>query len=265
MKIYLSADIEGVTGSTHWDETDASKADYQAFREQMTAEVAAACQAALEAGATEIWVKDAHDNARNIFADKLPREARLVRGWGVHPMMMMQELDHSFQAAMLVGYHSRAGANTSPLAHTLTGLIHLLTINGVETSEFRLSAYAAGYYQVPMVFVSGDQGLCEEINAFQPHITTVAVKQGHGDSTINLHPQVAIERIKAGVTQALHGHLAECQVSLPEHFEVEVTYRQHVKAFMYSFYPGARLVGPRTIRFETDDFFEVMRLLMFVA
>ncbi len=65
MKIYLSADIEGITGVPHCDETGLSHAEYAAAREQMTAEVTAACEGAMEAGATEILVKDAHDKGRN--------------------------------------------------------------------------------------------------------------------------------------------------------------------------------------------------------
>ena len=59
MKVYISADIEGVTGAAHWDETNKTHADCGEFREQMTAEVAAACEGALAAGADEVWVKDA--------------------------------------------------------------------------------------------------------------------------------------------------------------------------------------------------------------
>jgi D-aminopeptidase len=81
MKAYISADIEGITGTTHWDEATKSKPDFREFQEQMTAKVAAAYEGALRAGATEILVKDAHASARNILAAKLPREARLVRGW----------------------------------------------------------------------------------------------------------------------------------------------------------------------------------------
>jgi D-amino peptidase len=263
MKIYLSADIEGITGVTHWDEADLNKADYTPFREQMTAEVAAACEGALAAGATEIWVKDAHDSARNLIAARLPKAVRLVRGWGGHPFMMLQELDDSFQAVLLIGYHSRAGANTSPLAHTMTGDIHLLTINQQEASEFLLAAYTAASQRVPVVFVSGDQGLCDEVASFNPHIATLAVKQGVGESTINLHPEMAIEQIRAGVSRALHGNLAGLQLALPDHFDLEITYREHSKAYRNSFYPGARLLGARTVRFETHDYFEVLRFMLF--
>src|SRR5512136_751367 len=98
MKIFITADIEGITGAAHWDETDKKQADYSELREQMTAEVSAACQGALNAGATEIWVKDAHWSARNILAAKLPRQVRLIREWSGHPFSMMQEIDETFQA-----------------------------------------------------------------------------------------------------------------------------------------------------------------------
>jgi len=114
MKIYISADIEGITGTTHWDEADKKNSDFKEFQEQMTAEVAAACEGALRAGATEILVKDAHDTARNIIASKLPREVRLVRGWSGHPFSMVQYLDETFHAVLMIGYHSRAGLDTNP-------------------------------------------------------------------------------------------------------------------------------------------------------
>ena len=80
MKIYITADIEGVTGVTHWDETDKTKPDYNEFREQMTAEVVAACEGAMNAGVSEIWIKDAHASGRNLVMEKLPEIVRLVRG-----------------------------------------------------------------------------------------------------------------------------------------------------------------------------------------
>ena len=79
MKLYISADIEGVTGIVHWDEADSGKSGYAEFRERMTEEVVAACAGAEAAGVEEILVKDAHATARNIFAERLPRCARLIR------------------------------------------------------------------------------------------------------------------------------------------------------------------------------------------
>jgi len=142
LKIYISADIEGVTGTTDWDETEKGEPAYAEFREQMTAEVAAACEGALDAGATEIWVKDAHDSARNLIAAKLPQEVKLVRGWSGHPFSMVGGLDETFQAAMMIGYHAPAASDANPLAHTMNRGITSLKINDQLASEFMLQTRA---------------------------------------------------------------------------------------------------------------------------
>ena len=264
MKVYISADIEGITGTTHWDEASRSKPDYREFQEQMTAEVAAACEGALAAGAAEVLVKDAHASARNLIAAKLPREARLVRGWSGHPLLMVQYLDETFSALLMVGYHDSAGADTNPLAHTISGRVARLRINGRYASEMLLHAYAAALVNVPLVFVAGDAGICEQAASLNPNITTTAVKQGLGSSTLSIHPQLAVEQIRAGAQKALEGDVSRCSIALPEHFSVEIEYRDHAQAYHASFFPGASQKSPHAIQFESDDYFEVLRLISFV-
>jgi len=139
MKIYISADIEGVTGVTHIHDATKSEADYREFQEQMTAEVLAACTGALKAGATEIYIKDAHDTGRSIIARKLPEQVKLIREWSKHPFSMMQELDESFDAVIMIGYHSGAASQTSPLSHTLTDNFSSIKINTKPASEFLIN------------------------------------------------------------------------------------------------------------------------------
>ena len=266
MKIFISADIEGVTGATHWDETDKKSSDYEEFSKQMTEEVIAACEGALEAGAKEIWVRDAHASARNIIPAKLPREVKLVRGWSGHPFEMVQELEESFDAMMMVGYHSWAGSGADPLAHTISsGVIIYIQINDMYVSEFILNAYTAGLVKVPVVFVSGDTGICEQAESFIPGIQTVAVKHGVGNSTVSIHPHLAVERIRESVQEALEGDVSKCRVKLPKHFSVEIKYKEHSKAYKSSFYPGVTLKEPTVIQFEADDYFEVLRAILFVV
>jgi D-amino peptidase len=264
MKVYISADIEGVTGVTHWDETDKKHDDFDEHSEQMTAEVVGACEGALNAGAEDIWVQDAHATARNIIASKLPQEVRFIRGWSDHPFSMVQNLDESFSALMMIGYHSRAGSGDNPLAHTITGRITRIKINDQYASEFLLHAYAAAYVNVPVVLVSGDAGLCEEVKSFNPHILTVPVKDGTGNSTVSIHPLLAVNQIREGAKKALGGDPSQCMIELPEHFAVAISYKDHAKAYHSSFYPGASLKEPHTIEFGSDDYFEVLRLLAFV-
>lgn len=263
MKVYISADIEGVTGVTDWNETDKAHADYAEFREQMTAEVVAACEGALAAGASEIVIKDAHGSGRNLIASKLPREARLIRGWTDDPYSMMAGLDRTFHAALMTGYHSRAGSDASPLAHTMSGGAIYLKINDRYAPEFLINAYTAGWLGVPLAFLSGDAGLCREAEAFLPGLTTVAVMEGTGAATSSIHPALAVERIRSGVEAALRGDLARCRVPMPERFRIEVRFRLHTTARQAGFYPGARLAEPHVVQFEADDYFEVLRFFMF--
>ncbi len=266
MKVYISADIEGVTGITHWNETENTKPDdYKHYQEQMTSEVAAACEGALSAGATEILVKDAHDSGRNILADRLPEDVRLVRGWSGHPLCMVQELDESFDAAVFIGYHSRAGSDTNPLAHSMSLKLASININGVYASEFLLHTYAAALKEVPVVFVSGDEGLCWDVSALNERIQTLAVNSGIGDSTISIHPQTAIRKIREGVERAVRGNLKLCQIMLPEHFSMELRYKNHQHAYYASHYPGAHRADTHTVTFETSEYFEILRMLLFVV
>ena len=114
MKVYLSADIEGTAGITTWPEAEMHDPNYPEHREKMTREVLAACDGAIAAGAKDILIKDAHDTGRNILQADLPECARLIRGWSGHPFSMVQELDATFDAAMLLGYQRMAPAGRQP-------------------------------------------------------------------------------------------------------------------------------------------------------
>jgi D-amino peptidase len=176
---------------------------------------------------------------------------------------MMQELDKSFHAALAIGYHSRAASGTSPLAHTMDTDITYLKINGQWASEFMISSYTARLAGVPMVFVSGDLGVCQEAQALIPGLHAIAVKQGVGNSTISIHPQLAVKQIRKGVEKALKGNVSKYLLKMPDHFFVEVRYRNHTSAYHASFFPGVTLVEPHMAQFEADDFFEVLRFFSF--
>jgi len=266
MKIFISADIEGTAGITHWDETEKGKGDYAYFAEQMTREVKAACDGANNVGTKEIWIKDAHDSGRNIDPSKLPENIKLIRGWSGHPFSMVQRLDNSFDALLYTGYHSWGGSNFSPLAHTMNSTnINYMKVNGEIFSEFLLHTYAAAYVGVPIAFLSGDKGVCEQAKALNENIVTVAVNEGLGNSTLSIHPNLAVRQIKEGVEKALKGDLNKCKISLPEKFELEIGYMVHTKAMSSSFYPGAKLVGPKVVSLTVDDYFDVLRAVHFLG
>lgn len=266
MKVYISADIEGVAGCTASAETDPSNSsEYPTWKKRMTAEVKAACLGALKAGATEIVIKDAHWNGRNIDASELPAKGvTLIRGWSGHPYSMMQELDGSFAAVLYVGYHSRATSGGNPLSHTMNGgTFAEIRVNGQSASEFLLNSYIAARENVPVAFLSGDEALCREAKGQHSALATVATMTGVGDSTVSIHPAEALERITTGVEGALRGDLGRARFPLPKRFEAEIRYRRPAVAYRASFYPGAKALSDVSIGFECSDYLDLLRLIAF--
>ena len=264
MKVYISVDIEGVAGITHWDEATKRKPGYAEYLEQMTAEAAAACEGALNAGATEIVVKDAHGSGRNILPERLPEGTRLIRGWSGNPLCMVEFIDGSFDAVAMVGYHAAAGAGGNPLAHTITGKVAKMLINGQVTSEFMLHRDCASLHGVPTVFLSGDKTLCDSATAMNPATHTVATKESAGGSTTSLHPAVATTMIRDGIATALGDAATKKILPLADSFELELWYTDHEWAFNAAHYPGAQLHDPHAITYQTSQFFDIMRIRSFV-
>ena len=147
MKIFISADIEGVATTTLWPETEKGSEDYRLHAQQMTMEVIAACEAASEAGASEIVVRDAHEDGNNLDIWKLPENVTLIRGWSGHPYSMVYGIDPSFDAAIFIGYHSAASSEGNPLSHTESLNPLFVKLNGALASEFLLYSYAAALNQ----------------------------------------------------------------------------------------------------------------------
>ena len=265
MKVYISADIEGVAGIAHWDEAGKKQPEYQEFRAQMTADVAAACQAAAAAGATEILVKDAHGSGRNIIADQLPETARVIRGWSGHPFGMLQDLDDQFDAVVLLGYHGAATDPRNPLTHSFTRYFSELRLNDLVCAEFHIVSYLAASVGVPVIMVSGDQGICATAKHFNPAITAVVTGGGAGASNTGLHPARARQAICDGITAAMAGDITRCQITLPPEFELAIRFNNHAKAYRNSFYPGARLADHETVAFKAQTIFDIARMLSFMA
>ena len=261
MKVFVSVDIEGITGVAHWDET----VQTSPFVEQMTREVAAACEGANLAGATEILVKDAHSTGRNIDPKILPHNAKVLRNWSMGPLSMMEGIDKSFDACMFVGYHNGAFMGGNPLAHTFSSSkLQYIKINDKYMSEFEINTMIAHYYDVPVIFVSGDKALCSDAENLLDHIQTVPVMEGIGDASISIHPTLAIERIIDSSEKAFEQDLRALKKPLPEKFICEIQFKESKLAHRGSYYPGVSQKNPKTITYETHDYMSLLKMLMFV-
>jgi len=264
MKIYIAVDMEGIAGVSHWDEVDKDKPDYAEFQDIMTRDVLAAVEGAKKAGASEIWVRDAHWSARNLRIIDFPPYVRIVRGWSGSPTEICEGMDKTFDAFAFIGYHSPAGSNTHPLAHTNTEVLAEIRINGERSSEFLQDAMTVEYLGVPLVFTSGDTETCAIAKSYNPQIETVDVLYGVGNSVISIAPSLSQQRIEAGMKKAVRGLKKFKTPPLPDHFAVEIDYVNPAHAFQSGWYPGARQISERTIAFDSDDYFEVLRFFKFV-
>lgn len=262
-KLYISADIEGTCGISAWSETIKEKPDYHAFGQRMSREVAAACEGALEAGVEMILVRDAHDSARNIDWSYLPRQAQLIRGWGEDPLSMMTGLDESYMGVVFTGYHDAAGSGENPLSHTLDTGVIWMTLNGEPLSEAVINTYTAAKFKVPLLAVTGDAGICARMQALVPGCKTVPVNRGRGGLVLSIHPEKAQQLIREAVAKACSQTNGISPLPLPEHFRLDVRYKEHAKAHKSSFYPGIQRLDSHTLRFEAEDWYEVLRMLHF--
>ena len=267
-KVHISVDMEGVAGVVDSSHTSPMGRNYAAAREQMVAEANAAIAAAFEAGASEVVVIDSHGDKTNLQPGKLDRRATLISG-GPRPLGMMGGIDASFDAAIFIGYHARASTTDATLDHTYTGQLKRVWFNDRELGEAGLNAAVAGQFGVPVVFVSGDRTVTEEVAALVPAVEGVVVKEAIGRTAAHLlHPKESIERIAAGVTVGL-GRRSRTQ---PLIFESPVTLRIEVadsgQADQVMLVPGMKRVGPRLVEYVAIDAvaaYRVSRLVRLLA
>jgi D-amino peptidase len=260
LKILISVDMEGITGIVSADECNRRVSDdYQYFRKIMTVEANAAVEGALAGGATEVVVRDAHDTGRNILPDLLHKSARLLRDWSFGPKEMMEGIDETFGAAVFIGYHASAGKPNAILEHTWSGRITDVKINGVSLPEAGLNALIAGHFNVPVVFVSGDQAVCDQVRGLLGEIESVAVKKGIGAATLSLHPEVSGPLIKEGVERALRNLGKYKPYRLTPPYKLVLTLKDEKMVDNGQYYPGAKRTGDWELTYESKDLMEVLK------
>ncbi len=263
VKVFISVDMEGVSGITDPEDVLPDGADYQRGRVFMTGDANAAILGAYDGGADEVLVNDSHWIMRNLLLERLDSRARTIKGFH-KSLCMVQGLDASYDGAVFVGYHSCAGTEGGVLNHTMLGKeIQNVYLNGEVTGETRLNAAFAGHFGVPVIMVAGDTAVCEEARRFLGDVQTVAVKDGIDKFTANcLHPEVAQQRIREATAQAVreHDRFVPYQLSAP--YSLGIEWNSTTIAATCGLIPGVRLSGPRSVEFTTQDYPELMRVLV---
>ncbi len=260
LKIFISVDMEGITGVVNWEDVSREGKDYEYFRQIMTKETNAAIEGALEAGATEIIVRDSHGSARNILPEMLHKSSKLIRDWSGGFMSMMEGMDKSFDAVIFIGYHAKAGTQNAILEHTMSSRNILdVSINNVSLPEAGINALIAGYYDVPVIFVSGEKALCNQAKILFGEVATVAVKEGLGNAALNLHPEVSREKIRKGVKTALLNLNEYKPYKLTSPYILAVKYKNEEIVNEMSLQPGVTRTGNWELSYKSDDLLDIMK------
>lgn len=266
LKVYISADMEGLVGVVTGDQLSPGGFEYQKFREIMTEEVNAAIRGARAAGATEIVVSDSHGNGQNLLIDRLPQDILLVRSWP-RELGMMHGIDETFDAALFIGYHAGTGNTEGVRAHTFSSANYAsVRLNGREMSEGGFNAAIAGHFGVPVVMVSGDDAAVAEVQAQVGPMEGAVVKWNHGfHAATTLMPEAAYRLIEETARRAVENRARMPVLRLQAPITLELRFKNYMPAEVLSYLPNVDRADSHTVRFVARDMVELSRFMQFVG
>lgn len=254
MKIFISADMEGISGVATNQQLK-TPSEYLRFRKLMTADVNAAIEGAFNGGATEVVVADGHGNMSNIIIEEMDKRARLVSGSN-RVMCQLEGLDDSFDGIMFVGHHGReGGSDVTVISHTLAGIcVNEMKINGQIVGETEMNAYVAGAFGVPPLFISGDDAYVHEVQQTLPSVEGAVTKRAVDRFAAELlHPESAQEIIREKAETAVKNAANQKPVTLSGPITFEIQFKGPQQAKMTTTIPSVELIDPKRIRFTCND------------
>ncbi|HLI50574.1 MAG TPA: M55 family metallopeptidase [Thermomicrobiaceae bacterium] len=252
MNVYVSVDIEGITGVVHGDMMMPSEREYDRGRRLMTGDANAAIEGLVDAGAEYILVCDGHGPMRNLIFEEMHPAAHLLTGSGDAKDACQLEAADSrhFDAAVLVGYHAMAKTPLAIHPHTIAGgAVAELRVNGRPHGETGLNAAILGSLGIPTIMVTGDTTTMKEARSFLGDaIETVAVKEARGrNAAICRPPSATRPEIKAAATRALN-NLSTVKPYVPEQpMRLEVDFLTMQQCDRASRTAGIERLGPVSI------------------
>jgi D-amino peptidase len=268
LKVYISADMEGITGVASADQLGPPGFEYQQARQWMTGDVLAAIQGARDAGATEFVVSDSHGNGESLLIDRFPNDVpiTIVRSFP-RPLGMMEGLDSSFAAAMFIGYHASTSSVSGVRAHTISSaLLTRIAINGTSMSEAGINAAIAADLGVPVVMITGDDAIVGESRQRFGPIEGVAVKRAIGfHSAATMTPEAAQSAIRqhAKIAVDRRGEMRPYKMARP--LSLEVSFKNYRPVELLGYLPGIERIDSHTVRYAARDMGDVSKFIEFVT
>jgi len=248
MRIFISVDMEGISGIEKVEEIFRGMPAYQTFRQIMAGDVNAAIQGAIDGGATEIVVADSHGYMCNIRPKDLHRKARLRSGMQ-RVLCQFKGFSHRFDAAFFVGYHSKAGTADGILSHTWIPAFKDVRVNGLSVGEYGLNGYLVGSFGVPVILLTGGDKTVEQAKPVLGEIEYVAVKKSLGyfrgeHLPIRESHARILEAAKRAVGRFPRRRPTPPRAELPVTFELDLTREEN---------PLVTRMKEENLRFVDDD------------
>jgi D-amino peptidase len=233
MKVFLSVDMEGISGLVRWSDVVRRGLDYDRNRRLLTLEANAAIAGAFEGGAEAVVVEENHgvEDLCNLLMDEIDPRCRVVRGAGRPTATTMAGLDAEIGVVLLVGHHARAGSFPGIMAHTVSyERFQAVRLSGSDVGESEIFAIRAGELGVPVGLITGDQIVIEQLRKRVPDVEAVEVKRAlsHVSGDV-IPPARAREDVRAGaaraVSRARRGEFVPYRAE-PAPYEIEVELRE---------------------------------------
>jgi D-amino peptidase len=262
-KVFISVDMEGISGVSGDDQLNAGGAEYHRSRTLMAGDTNAAIRGARAAGATEIVVNDSHGSMRNLRLEDLDPGARLIsHSFKRHGMV--EGLDDSFDAVIFIGYHAKAGTPTGLFAHTGSGVVADVRVNGQSLGEGGLNTLMAHWHGVPVVLVTGDDVAVAQVAEVATDSRTVVTKRAINQRAVELRPLADVHReIEAAAREGVARARRPAAARAPS-YRVEVQLRSSLIPQVAEILPGMQRPAPDTLAFTADTMPQAYALIRFV-
>ena len=257
LTIYISADLEGVSGVVHPDQIYPDGKFYKETLIRWAGELNAVVDGLHEADVNHIVINDSHNHMRNLDSSLVP-DAIVISGWQ-KPYSMVSEIDKNFDGCFFLGYHAMAGSR-STLSHTYRPrIIRQVFVNKIQVGETGLNALLAGTFNVPVVLISGDEEVCMEArNLLGNQILTVETKRGlsrYGAMSYPFH--ICLKNLKEGAIKAIKEKEKWKIYKLQSPYTLSLTFSEPNHADGAELIPGVTRVSDTQIEF-TDNSYPVV-------
>jgi len=256
-KLYISCDMEGINGICTDRHREMGDLFYDWARKQTTTELNTVINEFKKRGVEEFVVNDSHDNMINLRIDELPEGTSLISG--THKTdSMMEGINSEFDGAVFIGYHGKCGLHRAVLSHTYSDSIYHAEINGIWFGETTINAAFSGEKGVPLLLVSGDDILAEEVSELDTGTRSVITKYGISRSAGRmLHPKQVAENYCKAVEEVFQSDIKPFTLRSP--YRLDITLREPQMVDIALRVPGTKRTGESSLQFKHEDYITTYR------